>query len=455
MIKKAIRILIVALIVGVSLVPLFATPVFAVTAQPAIDPTITQIHINRSLYQDNDTLVYGMYYIKYSTIPPINADENFNFYLMDSGGTIYYGKANLFVYHDGGYNHGLISFYFAPGAFPNWGDSYLIRIEEIVGQFTTPENFDITIPTSAYTTETTQAANQDELADNLYRIGSILESEYDTVFFTDYGDGMKLSDAGEVYYRGAIPGLRAMCPDLYLLQQKEVDYATKQYTTEKFDNYSTRYAGTWVGDSMDAGGDLLGMAGVTFMFFVFTLPLCAAGVIFSFLKFKKGEPGFIFASLMMIMAVIMGWMPQALFATVFQLFAIYIGYLLFFSKSSGGLDTKLMSFTTFTYFASVLICVIMEGTYFGSDEQSIINGLSMFTTYPIPIFGDVPVFDVNFLQSLGRILTWDYSFYSGSYEILRWFWMMVLSVGPVWGIIQFFVNLIPSIIAIFRPSVSV
>jgi hypothetical protein len=157
----------------------------------------------------------------------------------------------------------------------------------------------------------------------------------------------------------------------------------------------------------------------------------------------------------MIMAALMGWMPTALFATIFQLFGIYIGYLLFYARSGGGLDSKLIGFTVYCYFISIMICVILEGTYYGADERSIFNGISFFTTFNLPIIGNIPVLDVNFIQSFGRLLTWDYSFYSGSYEILRWFWFGVLSCGPAWGLVQFFVSLIPSIIAIFKPTVAV
>jgi hypothetical protein len=454
MIKKLFRILAVALIVGVSLVPLIGTtPVFAVTAQPLITPTITQIHINRNLYQDNDTLVYGMYYLKYKTIPDVNADENFKFYLMDSGGTTYFGIASFFVYHDGGYNHGLISFYFPEGVL-TWGTSYKIRIEEIAGQFSSPVNTDITIPTSAYSTETTQAGNQAELADKLFAIGQTLETEYDTIFFQDSDTGQILTDVGEVYFRGAVPGIRVMAPSLFLFQESPVDLTTRTYDTANFDTYQARFQGTWVGTAINAGASGIGMGGGAFMMFIFTLPLCLIAVIFASIKFRKADAGFIVASLMMICAVLLGFMPTALFATVYQIFAIYIGYIFFYSKSSSVLDNKLLAFSAFCWISSTLICIVLEGSYMGADENSIINGLSVVRIYTLPIIGDIPVLNTDFIGSLARILTWDYSFYTGSWAFLRIFWVILLTPGPIWGLIQFFINLMPSIISIFRPSVT-
>jgi hypothetical protein len=446
------RILIIAFIVGLILLP--AIPVSAYTSQPDETPKFTEVHVNRNLITTGDAMIYGMYELHYHTIPDVAADQTYIISVMNSAKTITYGFTTPFVYHDKGYGKGAISIYLAPDTI-TWEQSLYIRIAQVPDQFETPVNTDISVLANKYTTFTTQSDNQAEVAANLFTIGQTLETEYDAQFFTNSDGRNVLTDPGEAYFRGAIPGLQGVAPDLFLIQTDAIDFATKQYTTEQFTTYQTRFTGTWVGSAMDAGGDMLGMGGNTFMMFIFTLPLCIGAVVFTSLKFKKSEPGFILAALFMIMAAIMGWMPMALFATVFQLFGIYIGYLLFYSRSSGGLDSKLLSFTVYCYFISIIICVILEGTYFGADERSIFNGIGFLTTFNLPIVGDVPVFDVNFIQSFGRILTWDYSFYSGSYEILRWFWFSILSCGPAWGLVQFFVNLIPSIIAIFRPSIAV
>lgn len=449
------RVLAVILIIGLGIVPVFnPVPALAYTDQPDSTPTFTNIWINQNLITTGDVFIYGMYDLPYDTIPTVLASQTYMISIMNDTETIAFGTASPFVYHDSGYNKGIISWYFEPGII-TWGSNLTVRIAQVIGEFASPVDTDISITVADYTTESTQAGNQTELAEKIFIIAQLLSVEFGEQLTESSSGSDVLSAAGETYFRGAIPGLQSAAPSLFLVQQSPVDTSTHQYTTEQFDSYATRFSGTWVGDSMDAGGEMLGMGGNTFMMFVFTLPLCIGVVIFTALKFKKTDPGLIVAALWMIMAAIMGWMPMALFATVFQVFGIYIGYLLFFSKSSGGLDSKLLSFSIFCYFISVLICVILEGTYFGSDEQSIFNGISFFATWTLPVIGKIPVLDVNFLQSFGRILTWDYSFYSGGYEILRWFWFPILSAGPAWGLIQFFINLLPSIISIFRPSVTV
>ena len=448
MLKKILRIITVVLIIGLFLIPI---PSYATTSQPSSTPTFTQFSINRNLITTKDVFVYGMYNIPYSSIPSSTVAETFALSIMNSAKTTTYGSVTPYVYHDNGYGKGIVAFYFADPSF-TWGDTLYLRIGEIDSQFASPVDVDTAI-TSGYSTKVTRADNIAEVEANMLTIGGLLETEFGISFFTTSDGKDVLTDAGETYLRGAIPGLQSVAPSLFDIQQG-IDVTTRQYKTTNFDSYQDRFKNTWVGDAMDAGGDMLGMGGNTFMMFLFTLPLCIGCVIFTSLKFRKTEPGLILASLFMIMSAIMGWMPTALFAMIFQLFAIYIGYLIFYARSGDGLGHRLLGFTAYCYFTSVLICVILEGTYFGASEARIFNGIGLFTTFPLPVIGDIPVFNVDFLTSLGKILTWDYSFYSGSYVILRWFWFGVLSPGIIWGFVQMFIGLLPTIISIFRPSLS-
>ena len=87
-----------------------------------------------------------------------------------------------------------------------------------------------------------------------------------------------------------------------------------------------------------------------------------------------------------------------------------------------------------SWFVSILICLVIEGSSFGAEETSIIRDLS-FLGEGIKV-GDlsIPTFNLNFFNGIYRILTWDYSFYYGGYSIIRYFWMATLSTGALWGI---------------------
>lgn len=99
------------------------------------------------------------------------------------------------------------------------------------------------------------------------------------------------------------------------------------------------------------------------------------------------------------------------------------------------MTTKFVNFLAMSWFISILICLVIEGSNFGTSETSVIRDLS-FMGQPISVGGlfSIPTFNLNFFTGIYRILTWDYSFYYGGYSIIRYFWLATLSTGAVWGI---------------------
>ncbi len=111
------------------------------------------------------------------------------------------------------------------------------------------------------------------------------------------------------------------------------------------------------------------------------------------------------------------------------------------------MSTKLMNFTAFNWLIGVLICLVLEGTYFGTSQTSVINELGVIQAIKSGGIFAVGSATVNFFHGLMRILLWDYSFYTGVYGIFRVLWIIVLDCGVVWGVIQglsaVFSNFIP------------
>jgi hypothetical protein len=110
---------------------------------------------------------------------------------------------------------------------------------------------------------------------------------------------------------------------------------------------------------------------------------------------------------------------------------------------------KLFMFLAYCWFISQLICLVMEGSWFSTAQGSIINSLSLFTTIPILNIITVPVFNVHFINGIVRLMLWDYSFYTGGWVVIRWFWMAVLDPGVIWGVIQSFIWLYGQAISLF------
>lgn len=113
------------------------------------------------------------------------------------------------------------------------------------------------------------------------------------------------------------------------------------------------------------------------------------------------------------------------------------------------MSPKYINFFAYSWFCSTLICLAMEGTYFGSVQGNIVNQLSVIQTIQAGNFFSVGGGIIDFFQGLVRIFLFDYSFYTGGYEILRWFWVATLGVGVVWGLITG----LATVVAAFMPRI--
>ncbi len=308
-----------------------SSPVLAVE-EPSDTPTVSNIKVNRHLLEDDDVLIYGDYNIPYTSPPSTGADETYMFVLMDGENTI--GTMVPFTLMDNGYNKGVFSFYFTAADNLTWGVAYTIRISQNPAQFESPDYWDYSVSTSAYTSADTQETNQALLAGNVIAAAQRLES-----YFTDYtfldstaGGTVLSSPTGETYFRGAIYGIQAMAPDLFLVQTLNITLTSENRTTAQFDIYGNRLSDTWVGESENATATQFGVTTSAVFGFLFILPLCIGAVIVSSMKFARAEPGFIVAALFILLGGLMGWVSCAIFASTYQLFAIYLAYVWFYAR---------------------------------------------------------------------------------------------------------------------------
>lgn len=313
---------------------LFATYAFATDA-PDSTPSISNIKANINLISSGDVLIYGEYDIPYVTPPDDGADETYSFRLIDTDGTTQLGAVVPFVQFDNGYNKGAFGFYFNPGDNLTTNKAYIIRITQNPAFFDDPQSYDYVIPGSAWTSKTTQEDNQIELAINIIAIAKALEQEY-----TDYdllesspGGTVLSSPTGENYFRGIIYGIQAMAPSLFLVQVYSFETGDRAWTTDQFDEYDARFEGTWIGTTTDNTSAQFGLDTSTLMLVIFGMPIIIGAVVVSAIKFKKVDPAYLVISVILILLQLMGWIDKALFATLFQLQALYIGYLWFYARS--------------------------------------------------------------------------------------------------------------------------
>lgn len=114
------------------------------------------------------------------------------------------------------------------------------------------------------------------------------------------------------------------------------------------------------------------------------------------------------------------------------------------------MSPRYIQFFAMSWFISIVICMVLEGSYFSSAENSVINDLTVFTTIKVGGLVPIPAFNLYFFRGLFRILVFDYSFYEGGFAILRYFWMAALSGGVIWGVAQVFAPVFANLVRIFR-----
>ena len=116
------------------------------------------------------------------------------------------------------------------------------------------------------------------------------------------------------------------------------------------------------------------------------------------------------------------------------------------------MSTKFFQFLTWPWFGSMLISIIMEGSGVmgGHGVRMVINDLSPITWFNIGNLLTAPVFNFTFFRGVYRLLTWDYSFYTGFYQFLRFFWMAIFSGSAAWGIATNFTYFYGQILNLFR-----
>jgi len=428
------------LLVAVGILIAAITPVFA-TDPPTSNPVIVEVKGNVCLIEPGDVLLYGLYNIPYNVedLPDDDASKTYIIRLIDTDGETQLGAIRPFPMFDNGYNPGAFGFYFSAADNLTTDQSYIIRISQSPAFFDSPQSYDTEIPLSAWTSASTQAANQLELTLNIISLAEDLEAAHDETLLESSVGGTVLSDpTGETYFRGAIYGLQAMAPDLFLVQSLTWDTTDRDWETTEFDSYGERFSGTFIGTAAENTSATFGLETPTFMGLIFALPIIAGAVILSSIKFKKAEPGWLVSSLVLILVALMGWIDIALFAFVFQLMAMYIGYLWFYSRTGDSFGSKMFSYFGFVWFLSTMICLIVEGSWFGAASRTVINDLSSFTTIDIAGLVPIPAPNLYFFRGVMRMFLWDYSFYTGMFEVIRWLWLVVFTGAVIWGVMEKF-----------------
>lgn len=260
-------------------ISLYATPAVA-----ADIVTLYDIEIFQDIITENDFLAIAPYNVDLDTTPDEDIDETFIFSILSPDGSTTNGSALAYPRYNGGYGKGIVTFYFESGM--TWGASYIFRIQENPTYYPSPQKWDFSIGSSAYSGDADQTlALRAKIIDSATELTT--EWSVDLLSSSDAGQTV-LSTYGELYFLNAVPGLQVMCPALFSVQIETPDYTPRSWSYTIAEYMRTKYTGTILGDFMTGFAGMFSMEQNSAMN-IFSFVVFVIVIIISALKFKATQ----------------------------------------------------------------------------------------------------------------------------------------------------------------------
>jgi hypothetical protein len=256
-----------------AIILMLCLPIPALSLTLPSSMSIPDVKVFRNLAETGDMLYIFEYDIaftsdNYSQTTP--ASDSFIFRLYNTDGVTLLAATTPYIYSffgSNGYGHGVSSFYFSANTTkPTWGSAVTIELYGVPAYFSPAQSYSYTLTTSKYTTSTTEEANRAELYNYVLILSDRLASYYHStgiILKATSDSGIILSSYGELYFRGAIPGLQSLCPTLFYIQvyvPQRMDTSTS-YNMSQQDIYTARHATDDVGTALTSLGALMGVSG--------------------------------------------------------------------------------------------------------------------------------------------------------------------------------------------------
>lgn len=273
---------------------LIATPAYAL--EPPDDISIDSIQVIRNTAEDGDIaflFYFDTDYVSYPESP--SADDSVILRLLDTDGITLIATGSPYSLFDHGYGPQVSSFYFDADTVSSlgltWGEQYTISITFSEAYITSPPVENYMIAANDYSDTTDQDENQVILASWVLEVCDDLhEARADYLLYILTDSGVVLTTIGELYFRGAIPGLQSMSPDLFYFQYTTPEVTEIEYTANMTAVYGGRLDDTDVMTGFDRIGDQLGISG-GFVIALFFVIIAIAILIFTTYKGWGPEPG--------------------------------------------------------------------------------------------------------------------------------------------------------------------
>lgn len=329
------RKLLVAILLAIINAVAFAMPVLALTAPGAM--SFQYVRAFRNLAESGDMFVLIHVNIPYSgSYPSIPASSTFVFRMFDGTNLIAVARPYVFAsFENNGYGDIISGFYFDADNAPAWEAGYTLNIQGVPAYYDATVTKTYSMNSADYSSAVDTTDARADLYNSIITLCNTFASIYpDISLKATIEDSVTLSSYGTSYFRGAIPGIQTMCPQLFYVMTyvpQEMDIG-ESYNMTLQTQYTARLDETVDTGTSDLkrGATRLGaFLGVTdtfvlgFLIYVVCLALC----IYSAKKQHGLEAGLFISILVMIGgALLIGSMLFTLMMIVGIVAAIGIFY---------------------------------------------------------------------------------------------------------------------------------
>jgi hypothetical protein len=217
------------------------------------DPdTILLESINR--YDDvavsGDMFILVEYTLEYAVLPTENVSEGWLGRLIDVGGTGQLASVQPFAggnIPDLGYSRGAYGFYFAEE--PIISGTLTVTLEGNPSLSPTP---------AGLTSDSITQRDASELAEDLRAQALRFENIWDVDLISPVSGGVnRYTIDGEDYFSSALPNLRNLAPDLFILQSAQPDVPEREFDTAYTDAREALFDGTPMNTGFESLGSFL------------------------------------------------------------------------------------------------------------------------------------------------------------------------------------------------------
>ena len=104
------------------------------------------------------------------------------------------------------------------------------------------------------------------------------------------------------------------------------------------------------------------------------------------------------------------------------------------------MNPKFVMFLAMILIICNIICLIIDGAWLGVEDQTLMEYMTGMNTLQAAGWTAIFTVPIGFItHGFPKLILWDYSFFSGALQIIRWI-LFAISIGAIWAMVTQFMN---------------